>query len=386
MKNSQKELINYIRDSLRDHEEPYVLGLWEDFNRKEKDRSFPLFRYGAAAIIAFVGLYVLLSPESNFFHPAEKQLKQIVAQQHIKSNNKGNERTNNQFVYPQNTDKRTASLIKRPVLKKSIFTEDSATTSRNSSALGHMDLTIESRDTMTGKYNPLIPPSNKEINDQIATIRKELWETDGIELSARTVKDKKWDFNIHLSSSVINNTNASAGIQIGYELSANVTVSSGVSVGMLNATTKSNQSFSTNKRLESTDIRLTGVEIPFEIKYSISSQLYTSVGMSSFAVLNDNRTNNYIEQKTITESVQVVPGQFNTKTSVIEHEVAEKALPSTFDNTDHVGFYSFSIGYKNKISKKNSISIEPFIKIPARGLTDSNLKLDNGGLRVKIGF
>ena len=386
MKNSQQELIDYIRDSLRDHEEPYILGVWEDFNRKKKDRSFPLFQYGAAAIIAFVGLYVLLSHENNFFQPPKKQLRQIIAQQQIKPHNKSNERINNQLDYPHITNKRTVPLIKRHVLKKSIFTADSVTTSRNLPALSHMDLTVESRDTMMSIYNPAITSSNKEINDQIATIPKELWDTEGIELPARKTKEKKWDFDIHLSSSVTKNSNASAGIEIGYELSGKVSVSSGVSIGMLNVTTKSNQPFSTNKRLQSTDIRLSGVEIPFEIKYSISSQLYTSVGMSSFAVLNDNRTNNYIEQKTITESVQIVPGQFTTKTSVIEHEFTEKAPPSSFDNTDYAGFYSFSIGYKNKISKKNSISIEPFIKIPARSLTDSDIKLDNGGLRVKIGF
>ena len=386
MKNSQQELIDHIRDSLREHEEPYILGVWEEFNRKKKDRSFPLFQYGAAAIIAFIGLYVLLSPESNFFQPAEKQLKRIIAQRHNKSINKTNERTDNQIVYPQSTGKRMAHSIKPHVLKNSIVTEDSVTISHNLPVLSHMDLIVESRDIMAIKHNPVITSSNKEINESIATLKKELWDTDGVELPARTGKDRKWDFNIHMSSSVINNTNASVGIQIGYVLSGKVTVSSGVSIGILNTTTKSDQLFFTNKSLQSTDIRLSGVEIPLEIKYSISSKLYTSVGMSSFAVLNDNRTNNYIERKTITESVQILPGQFTTKTSVIEHEFTEKAPPSSFDNTDYAGFYSFSIGYKNKISKKNSISIEPFIKIPARSLTDSDIKLDNGGLRVKIGF
>ena len=382
MKNYQKELIDFIKDSLREHEEPYINGVWEDFNSKEKDRSFPLFRYMTVAMIAFYGLHVPLSTENNFLKPAEKQLNQIISQRHIKSKNKNKEKTINQLFYPQSADKRTASLIKQLVLKKSLSAEDSVTNSRNLPALSHMDLTVESRDTMTGRNNQAIPSLYNEIKDQIATIKKELWDTDGIELSARTAKDKKWDFNIHLSSSVINNTNASAGIQIGYEMSRKFTVSSGVSIGMFNATTKLNQLFSINKSLQSTDIRLTGIEIPLEIKYLISSKLYTSVGMSSFAVLNDNRTHNYIEQKTIEESVQVAPGHFTTKTSVIERE----APPSSFDNTDHVGFYSFSIGYKNKISKKNSISIEPFIKIPARSLTDSDIKLNNGGLRVKIGF
>jgi hypothetical protein len=56
------------------------------------------------------------------------------------------------------------------------------------------------------------------------------------------------------------------------------------------------------------------------------------------------------------------------------------------DKNFFMGFYNASIGVKQKITGKNSVSVEPFIKIPVKPTADQKLSYKNVGIRLMLDF
>jgi hypothetical protein len=62
--------------------------------------------------------------------------------------------------------------------------------------------------------------------------------------------------------------------------------------------------------------------------------------------------------------------------------VASDELPQQ----NYLGFYNFSYGFNQKISKKQRLIIEPFIKIPMKSYSELKTNLTSGGIRLKLEF
>jgi hypothetical protein len=71
---------------------------------------------------------------------------------------------------------------------------------------------------------------------------------------------------------------------------------------------------------------------------------------------------------------------------IVKEKTTEPQSEANIDPDKYIGFYNFSLGYKQKISKKNNIAIEPFLRLPMKTFSKENLNLTNGGLRLKIDF
>ncbi len=393
MDNPQKELMPYVRNSLQSHEEPYMEGAWEDFNRKKKRLLLPYFWITGTAAILVIGLSLFLLPKEN-------SAPFVKSEQVKRRNNQAEDKP--ELMFKKETDLHTGShsIAQQKSFTTPVITPENMDVFKieKSVSTGYAEVksdhTIPDRrsrenkiaiqDTATSLIATVIPlkkdtGTKPEVN---------FWDTGPNKDPAPGKEVKKWGFAVLLSSAASNKkNNLTAGVQVGYELTDKLMISSGLSVAELDATRKLNPAPGNQARqLRSVDTRLTGLEIPVEFKYTISKHLYSSIGITSFAVLNENRNNNYLEEKELTESVLLVSGQTVTKTTIIRQKLTEKIDNSQFNNTAYVGFYLLSVGYQSKFLKKNTIAIEPFLKIPVARFTDNNMRLGNGGLRLKFGF
>ncbi len=134
--------------------------------------------------------------------------------------------------------------------------------------------------------------------------------------------------------------------------------------------------------------RISGIDIPFGINYSISKKFYTEAGISGLFILKRGHTANYVENENLRITVfdndkvvenKVVPITNNFSTSNL-------ADPEGTHQSNFMGFYNISMGYKQKISKTNAVSLEPFVKVPMQNSNAQKLNYLGMGVRLKFDF
>ncbi|MCH5597373.1 hypothetical protein [Niabella ginsengisoli] len=141
------------------------------------------------------------------------------------------------------------------------------------------------------------------------------------------------------------------------------------------------------RTLQQVDASLSGIDIPVEINYSINKKLYATAGVSALVVINDNKTYTFADSRNVKISVETNKGTLKEDRSVMFNEQStSNNQPSQVptENTPLLGFYNISLGYRQKISDKNAVSLEPFIKVPMKNVTQQNLKYMGTGIRLKF--
>ncbi len=129
-----------------------------------------------------------------------------------------------------------------------------------------------------------------------------------------------------------------------------------------------------------------GLDIPIDFKYQVTKQFYASAGVSLFTVLNEQRTNNYITSSPTNRSLQTSEGFVYNQPEFQTQKVSEKSTDTPLQGNSYSGFLNFSVGRKMPISSKVGISVEPFIKQPIGKLSNENLNLRYGGVRIITSF
>ncbi|HEX8609447.1 MAG TPA: hypothetical protein VF679_12470, partial [Pedobacter sp.] len=138
--------------------------------------------------------------------------------------------------------------------------------------------------------------------------------------------------------------------------------------------------------LQSVNTRVSGIDIPLEVRYNLGSRFYANVGVSAFAVINQQQNNVYLQGTVVQRSAANAAGDLQAQTFLVTEKVSETAPETVAANNKLIGFYNFSFGYKQKISKDKSIGIEPFMKVPMKDVTKENLRLLGTGLKIKFDF
>ncbi|WP_114790852.1 hypothetical protein U0035_20775 [Niabella yanshanensis] len=138
--------------------------------------------------------------------------------------------------------------------------------------------------------------------------------------------------------------------------------------------------------LQQVDGFLTGIDIPVEINYNISKKLYASAGVSGLVVINDNKKYTYVDNRNVKVSVETNRGALKEDKSVLftEQNTTTQSMQTPTENTPFLGFYNISMGYRQKISGRTGVALEPFLKVPMRNVTQENLKYIGTGIRLKV--
>lgn len=212
---------------------------------------------------------------------------------------------------------------------------------------------------------------------------------------------RKWHMGVMVVPAVSNSAklNMGYGLSVGYKLSNRLSLASGLSyaelTGSKDAGTGQGQSLasiaSSGRTLTALDASLTGLNVPLEIRYQVSSKIYVGTGVSAMAVLSDKVERRYaiaqmqssaLEANTgyalKPDAMQSIASNLNKREVIPDQEVGAK---------DFAGFINFSLGFKQPLNKSKSLSIEPFVSVPmSNNLFNQNIKMTNGGLRIKLGL
>lgn len=130
------------------------------------------------------------------------------------------------------------------------------------------------------------------------------------------------------------------------------------------------------------------LDIPVEMKYAVTRNLYTSVGVSMVSVLQQERLNHYVENiNGNTFAGKNANGVGAAESNNIQ--AVNKTVKSNEQNVETNGFNGFinlSIGRKVPIKKTFSISVEPFYRMPLGQFKNSDVNYSNGGIKVITNF
>jgi len=398
MKESEDELIAHIRESLTGHEEEYVPGAWENFNKNEGKKTVPviwLWRLSsAAAVLLVVGAGIILFnqkatdqvPVQNVQYKKEiETVKEMPAP--IETKQFKNAEANIARVQKASNILAVASDETFIAKESTIVTSAPAVDTK---------IVEPKTDVAKVQTNPT-PIENKSSAIQ-DFLNNETKKNQGEALAkvSTSQHEDKWEMGLVVSPSFGNTKklNMGYGISMGYALTDKISLNSGVSYSEMAATknlpaTVSNSFIASgSKNLESIEAKVSGIDIPLEIKYRVSKNLYANVGVSAFAVINQKQSNSYIQEKVVERAVNSDTGLDQLKSFAVNERVVEQASESESEIKDgrYIGFYNFSFGYKQKISKGKSVSIEPFMKVPMKEVSKENLRLIGTGLRLKLDF
>lgn len=416
MKPEDDELIAHIRESLMEHEEVYLPGAWERFEKKERrGRGLLWFSSLSAAAVALLIGFVFLFNASN--KTADKgtvrltNIKGTVADKVELPDTAG-------LAEPDKTGA-TRSITEN--LKIKVAQNEAVTAQRSNNKLGSNPLIVNTQQT---ELRPVIDTTGQPVLDKTAPVPivtvaetpaakdpprsfQEFLDAEVranpalAETKTSTKKDDKWEMGLVLAPSIGNSKklNMGYGVSMAYALSDKVSISSGLSYSEMGASkdlsrkTEGPQNspggasamVHETKSLQSVDASLVGLDIPIEVKYYFNKKFYTNVGFSAFAVLSQKQNNNYLQGMVEPRlSDQGNPAGFNTVFS--QKSVSEAVPAAELRNDKYFGFYNISFGYKQKISDKRSLSVEPFLKLPVKEFTKENLYLLGTGVRLKFDF
>jgi len=406
-----KELIEHITAQLQNHEETYPNGAWERFaekeNKKRRIAYWPLWAV-AALILVFGGVLLTLnnlSPKNEIAISKPKVAPKVTkggnTDTHIEftptdsntaplNNLAGNGRSNAaQDVKSLPVQQRALAPLQDYTFAHTTEELDPINNNTLDNKLGGISIASYSPkhfDILTEKKKPVSVKINS-FEDLLARDSRENRQ----KATSKTNEVSKWQPDVYVAPSMGNDNKVTMnyGFSLSYAIANKLSISSGVSYASISTTESLNASAPqtlSGKNLESVDAKVRGINIPLELKYNISDKLYTNIGVSALAVLNNSQQNNYLVNQVQSFSSPEVNGYADSKTLILREKTSEPQPEATIDPDKYIGFYNFSLGYKQKISKKNNIAIEPFLRLPMKTFSKENLNLTNGGLRLKIDF
>ncbi len=133
---------------------------------------------------------------------------------------------------------------------------------------------------------------------------------------------------------------------------------------------------------------VSGIDIPVEVNYTINRKFYASAGISGLVVIDDNRKYTYLDSRNETVSIQSSQGVVKENKSVTfsQQSITSEPIKTAYEYAPFLGFYNVAVGFKQKLSDKNAVAIEPFIKVPVKNTGQQGLNYTGTGVRLKFDF
>ncbi|MDP2412856.1 outer membrane beta-barrel protein [Daejeonella sp.] len=193
---------------------------------------------------------------------------------------------------------------------------------------------------------------------------------------------------INYAEGSVNNVNVGAGLSSDFRISKNLRISTGLNLSKNSLAYNQNEpsnnygSFQdanssivgTLVALSNYEAELLGLDIPVNIKYLFNPQksnTYFLAGLSSGTYLS--------------EKYAVKQSNFNS--FVGSSAVANKQeISRQMKDFDLMRTLNVSFGFNTRLSKKRSLTIEPFLKYPLGGLGSENIRFGASGINVKLNF
>ncbi|RZK49020.1 MAG: hypothetical protein EOO99_07735 [Pedobacter sp.] len=445
----KKELFEHIQDSLQHYEEAYMPGAWENFKKFEQAKAkkvVTLWRWASVAAAFVVSLSVLLmlgkNPAKEVVLKGDSELaagsnlskpSDLTSPEVSNINPNLNPQADLNGVYPATeriaSNRHIQTLqyeASEPNLTQQVVaTELSHVLPRNTEVIDNLPANA-SMAIVNGVTEAIADQALANVNsDQVesdvksAIVRDDVKDIQAPKSKLKIFNNNRWALGLMVAPSVGQNTselNLGYGVSVNYNISPKLSLSSGIAYSKLNASKNlpinlgtSSVVLGNNKKLAIISEEVSGIDIPFELKYQFSPKVYANFGFSGFAVVNQKRSNTFVQDVVVIRpgnssasvggNTNLGSGPGNTTLSdpsgpqgqfansyIVRQMTTENVSNQALDNINFLGFYNFSVGYSRRIYKQNTLAIEPFFKLPVREVTQDNLRMVNTGVRIKVGF
>jgi hypothetical protein len=430
-----RALRNHIRDTFDHYDDLMQDDGWKKFKKQKnrKKRGFILWYAlpsGIAAALALLWIFnittnEIVKPEDKFIaknkatetpqalNKVEKSSESSVShlKQHKELVSRGRKSAGKDLNQQQNQDSFTALLAvenergqiaevevqqKTVIRLQADFTEPSLILAEQNFA--ETDIKKQEGQEFLAFNNDLIKNADPQVKS--APQKKE-----------DTKKNKAFNFSVDAntyysftSAGVANNLNLGVGLLSELKLTKRLSVNSGISFNKQSAAiyqhspdqSTNSQSFASPSSPNSMvsqiskqsisvpeevqiNAKLVGFDIPLNLKYDISlgkTKTFISTGISSYSLLNQSYAND----------VSVINYSLTSEPTTTILRTVEKEKEDAFSNFQFARTVNFSFGILYPLSKKNSISVEPFVKYPIAGFGQKDLEIGSGGVSFKLNF
>ncbi|SMO93832.1 hypothetical protein [Gracilimonas mengyeensis] len=428
-KDQHKELTDHIRETLLEHEEPYVLGSWERFQKHAQHKDAASRRkmiYAAAA-----SLLLLVSAAVAWSTWPTVPEQQLASNETITSPQVQPPADSQQENVPVPTQEENNIAAGEEVIPSSSLspTQNSRETLATTSA-------PPSNDTQPGpdRMMPLIYDIQIEtVSEGLASLpaasaqqrqsgpSKDLSERssmtmDSLMFTANPTSlpvitelspSKKLTFSAGYASVVnVHDTQADLGMGGGFytdwNFSKRISISSGLFIaqnqlkyeqipnGAKISVSSAESGFSvaspSSPYLAYMQLDLINLEIPLNLKLQVSEHFTVSAGISSLTYLKENYNYVYEFQKNVQVNDRNIANDVEPVTQTITLQTSQTQSESTLKRMDWAAFYTFSLGYERPFVGDTYATLEPFVKIPAGQITSLGVRYTTGGLQLKISF
>ena len=421
---NENQLSEHIKQVMLEYEEPYVLGSWERFQRykirKNNIRKQRIFMVIAASvIIVLIFGFAIISFHSSTQEQVVEQ--QLTEQQEIPGNNdephlsitesendsysQSNKKKEHTGTYQSQSTKplsesnpNTFAETHLPVSHKPVPESSMVNPASLLSSLKFQNLLVVSSSHRL-EYLGSSEFNNGNIASNTFVGEKDIRQSFGNAMNKNVVFSFAYAsvMNIHGSQTDLG---AGGGFYTDWNFAKNLTLSSGLFIAQNRLKYENEQTARLAKSLvdDGTPTTLTtddldyvqldfvNLEIPLNIRYSLTDELSVSAGVSSMAFLKEEYEYNFeYEQKIQVFQDDETAGPRLVNETVTVRTMQTQSEPS-LNSMNWAGFYTFSVGYKQTIFQRYSASFEPFIKIPAGQVTSRGISYTTGGVQLKISF
>ncbi|GAA4336489.1 hypothetical protein GCM10023149_45330 [Mucilaginibacter gynuensis] len=393
------ELIEHIKAELSDLDFDYRPGAWEEFQeRKHKRNKIILWRRALSAAAILVIAFLLLP--GKIAKQDDKNDAQVAA-----VIQKTNPQTS-QAIVPQAIveSQQTIKHAEAPIVTKPQFVR-------------HTNPVVKAQ-VINIEDNASVTPSTADTQQYIATVpvtantgnitpsvvktpaRKKMSMEEYLEKEAQltrkqqpvTTGEKKWSFGLMVGQALDtrSKTNLNLGTQVSYAINNKLAISTGINYNELGGAKKISPAagiMDKNARmLDGAEASMAGIDIPLELQYKVNKKIYARVGVSAYSILSQQQSLKYSQQLSVVNTYFDGAGQQRIET-VSRTEVSTEAVPDEkLKQNKYVGLYNLSVGFQQKINNRNTLSFEPYVKVPVSGYSEQKLNLVQGGLRIKVDF
>ncbi|MGJ7031398.1 hypothetical protein [Niabella hirudinis] len=437
MEDHQDDFLKHIKEVLGSHEEAYRQGAWEQFSRQhlqssssKRGRVVPLWRRVAiaAALLAgiFLAAYYFMPGGSN--HPPDFVKTAPAPLQNISPDPGQNASAQHNAPTPSPEEHLPVSRKKQPAAvsfagndNRQIAQNDILPVSPAPPAAPVRERTENGQTPSNAPAPPNQVTPGREITKPFVNRPHNPTPLFAHELpeAADNKRSKRWTPSVYISPMFgESDVNMGYGIALGYAVNDKIKVSAGIAHNKMTASRDFDVSFSASgaalngssgstfakstarslvsksaaapqQQLERVNATLSGFDIPVDISYNFTSRLYATAGVSGMVVVKDNALYYYKDAENQQISVENNQGILKEDKNIqIITSTVSSAAPeaSEKERTPFLGFYNLSFGYKQKVTNKNNVAIEPFLKVPMKNVSDQKLNYTGMGIRLKFDF
>lgn len=393
-KDQQEIFFKKLEDTLKNYQDSYQPGAWEEFdlNRKQKRSRWPIYYWAAASILILVACALFLINSTKQLKDHQQQLLTKIPQSPKKITD---------HPKPLHGDD-LMSTTEKQVLPLAIkISNNHEISNKLKLKTGHVIFSLVATDSVVknnsaqGEIAFNSPINTEVLNDQkeptgvyIKKFPSDLPVLAGSYDSLTNhgpktiVKSPKLGYALVLAPSLGHQKLAmGAGVELSYPLGSSFSINGGVLYSSFYAQSDKNGTGNGANQTSQVSLSISGIEVPLGLEFRNQSGFYASAGISALGLIDDKLTYSFFQERIISQTT-VVAGQATEVFKVVSEKKVEKSKESI---NDFMGFFNFSAGKKQKIGDIN-LNIGPFLKVPFNSISSERIKLLQGGIRVGVAF